>query len=119
MDDFERLESKLLRDPEVRKALDVRRPAFELASQMIGIRVAAGLTQQELADRAGMTQPEIARLESGATVPGWETLSRVLAAVGAEVDVTLKDKDGAQIHMALPKVLDRPRSRRTVRPAAS
>jgi transcriptional regulator with XRE-family HTH domain len=118
MDDLDRLEARLMRDPEVKKAVEARRPAFDLASQMIGIRTAVGLTQQELADRAHMTQPEIARLESGASVPRWETLSRVLEAVGADVDVTLKDKDGKQIHLELPKVLQRPRPRREMRPAS-
>lgn len=94
MDDLDRLERRLLQDPLVRAALDARRPAFELATQMIGIRAAAGLTQHELAHRAGMTQPEIARLESGAVVPGWGTLARIFAAVGAKVEVTLQDATG-------------------------
>lgn len=94
MDDLDRIEHRLLQDPQVRAELEARKPAFELASQMIGIRAAAGLTQHELAQRAGMTQPEIARLESGAVVPGWATLARIFAAVDARVEVTLKDAYG-------------------------
>jgi transcriptional regulator with XRE-family HTH domain len=45
-------------------------------------RVAAGLTQAELAERAGVKQPEIARLESARANPRIATLDRVVAAAG-------------------------------------
>lgn len=111
MDDLDRLEVHLLDDAQVRAALDERRPAFELASQMIGIRAAAGLTQHELAARAGMTQPEIARLESGTVTPGWETLSRIFSAVDARVEVTLKDTHGRPVGVTLSPVTGHRRHR--------
>lgn len=45
-------------------------------------RVAAGLTQAELARRLGTTQPVVARLESRAANPTVETLERALQATG-------------------------------------
>lgn len=45
-------------------------------------RKAAGLTQAELAKRARMQQPEIARLESRGANPRLSTLKRVVAATG-------------------------------------
>jgi hypothetical protein len=45
-------------------------------------RSAAGLTQAELAERAGTSQPTIAAYESGGKVPNVSTLERVLAATG-------------------------------------
>ncbi len=38
---------------------------FELAREVIKLRIKAKLTQSELAKRAGTSQPAIARLESG------------------------------------------------------
>ncbi|MGE5342266.1 MAG: helix-turn-helix domain-containing protein [Candidatus Omnitrophota bacterium] len=38
---------------------------FELAKEIIRLRKEAGLTQQQLAQKAGTSQPSIARLESG------------------------------------------------------
>lgn len=42
----------------------------------------AGLTQRELASRAGVTQSVVGRIESGAVIPRVDTLDRLLAAAG-------------------------------------
>ncbi len=52
-----------------------------------GARSAAGITQVELAERAGTTQPAVAAYESGARTPNLATLSRLLD--GCEHDVEL------------------------------
>lgn len=46
------------------------------------LRRSAGLSQRGLARLAATSQPAIARYESGAAVPGWETLQRLAAACG-------------------------------------
>lgn len=48
------------------------------------VRQAAGLTQQQLADRAGTTQPVIARLELGVRLPTLRTLEKVARALGQD-----------------------------------
>jgi predicted transcriptional regulator len=55
-------------------------------------RRAAGLTQAELAKRARMKQPEIARLESPGANPRLSTLKRVVAAAGQNLRFEL-DQD--------------------------
>jgi transcriptional regulator with XRE-family HTH domain len=52
-----------------------------------GARRAAGITQLELAGRAGTTQPAVAAYESGAKTPNLATLERLLG--GADHDVEL------------------------------
>ncbi len=42
----------------------------------------AGLTQRELAARAGVAQSVVGRIESGAVIPRVDTLDRLLAAAG-------------------------------------
>jgi transcriptional regulator with XRE-family HTH domain len=51
-------------------------------------RLAAGLSQRALARRAGTSQPAVARYESGAAAPSWETLQRLTAACGRQLLVT-------------------------------
>jgi transcriptional regulator with XRE-family HTH domain len=50
-------------------------------------RKRAGLTQAQLATRAGVTQPVIARLERGGGNPTFETLERVLHAAGHRLEL--------------------------------
>ena len=42
----------------------------------------AGLTQRQLASKAGVPQPMVARIESGAVIPRVDTLDRLLEACG-------------------------------------
>jgi transcriptional regulator with XRE-family HTH domain len=42
----------------------------------------AGLTQRQLASEAGVPQPMVARIESGAVIPRVDTLDRLLEACG-------------------------------------
>jgi transcriptional regulator with XRE-family HTH domain len=42
----------------------------------------AGLTQRELAEKAGVPQSQVAKIESGAVVPRVDTLDRLLEAAG-------------------------------------
>lgn len=48
-------------------------------------RRAAGLSQRELARRAGVPQSAIARIERGLQVPRTDTLERILKACGFEL----------------------------------
>ncbi|MFI5233734.1 MAG: helix-turn-helix domain-containing protein [Gemmatimonadales bacterium] len=48
-------------------------------------RQRANLTQRELAERAGMSQPAVAKLERGATNPTLDTLARCAAAAGFDL----------------------------------
>ncbi|HKX74137.1 MAG TPA: helix-turn-helix transcriptional regulator [Acidimicrobiia bacterium] len=50
-------------------------------------RLRAGLTQRQLAVRARVPQPAIARIESGRVVPRADTFSRLLAACGFRLDL--------------------------------
>ncbi len=48
-------------------------------------RRSAGLSQRELADRSGIPQPAIARIESGRSTPRFDTLASLLRACGLTI----------------------------------
>lgn len=52
-------------------------------------RTEAGLTQQQLATRLGVTQAALARLEKAGANPTIATLDRVLRATGRRLDIRL------------------------------
>jgi transcriptional regulator with XRE-family HTH domain len=54
-------------------------------------RQAAGLTQSELAERLGTTQPAIAALERPGSNPRIRTLERALAATGNQLELGSRD----------------------------
>lgn len=56
---------------------------FSRGSQLAARRRELGLTQEEVADRAGLTQADISRLERGLGNPTEETLERVAVALNA------------------------------------
>jgi len=62
-------------------------------------RLAARLTQRELARRAHTSQSVVARVESGQTSPGSETLERLLDAAGYELRVALQPRPVVDSHM--------------------
>jgi hypothetical protein len=53
-------------------------------------RLANGLTQTQLALRAGSTQAAISRLERGELSPTIETIDRLLAVMGEEAEILVR-----------------------------
>lgn len=77
-------------------------------------RKRSGLTQQQLAERAGTTQSAIARLESGRTSPSLEDVQRLMRLAGWELIVELApfdDSDRVQAK-ALKKLTPEERAHR-------
>jgi len=54
-------------------------------------RLEAGLTQVQAAGQAGTTQAMIARYERGSVSPTVYTLKRILAALGQEVELVIRE----------------------------
>lgn len=61
------------------------RAQLELGEQIASLRADAGMTQTQLADVAGVPQPEISRIERGAGNPTRDTLARLASALGAHL----------------------------------
>jgi transcriptional regulator with XRE-family HTH domain len=56
-------------------------------------RKRAGLSQRELAEKAGTTQSAIARLESGRTRPAFDDVLRLVRLCGFDLDIMLVEQD--------------------------
>lgn len=55
----------------------------------------AGLTQRELAERAGTTQSAIARLERRRSTPSFDTVLRLLRLCDLDLDIMLVERDNS------------------------
>lgn len=58
------------------------------ATALRNARRAAGLSQRELARRARVAQPAVARIEAGGVIPRVDTLEKLLHACGHNLEVT-------------------------------
>jgi predicted transcriptional regulator len=62
----------------------------DLLAQLVEHRQASGLSQAEVAERMGTSQPAVARLEAGSVDVRLSTLERYAAAVGRRLEVRLE-----------------------------
>jgi ribosome-binding protein aMBF1 (putative translation factor) len=74
---------------EYRQGYAEARRAFLIGQTIRERRLALGLSQVELAARAGMTQPALSRLEAGGVVPTIPLLERISMALDADLIVEI------------------------------
>ncbi|MHB8860381.1 MAG: helix-turn-helix domain-containing protein [Minisyncoccota bacterium] len=75
--------------PGVQQEYDALAPKYALINAMLDARNKKGMTQAEIAKRAGTTQSAIARFESGRTNPTLDFAARLSRAVGAKLEIRL------------------------------
>jgi transcriptional regulator with XRE-family HTH domain len=76
-----------------------------IADLLFQTRRGAGLSQRELARRAGTAQSVVARIEAGTTSPTWETLTRLLAAAGFDLSATVRPADESHMLADVARIL--------------
>jgi ribosome-binding protein aMBF1 (putative translation factor) len=64
-------------------------PVYELRKKILLLRLDEGLSQEELADKAGMKQSVISRIENGESEPRIETVNRIAKALDRKVIIDL------------------------------
>jgi len=74
---------------EYRQGYAEARRAFLIGQTVRERRLALGLSQVELAGRAGMTQPALSRLEAGGVIPTIPLLERISTALDADLIVEI------------------------------
>src|ERR1700735_5390140 len=74
---------------EYRQGYAEARRAFLIGQAVRERRLAMGLSQTELATRAGMTQPALPRLEAGGVIPTIPLLERISRALDADLIVRI------------------------------
>jgi ribosome-binding protein aMBF1 (putative translation factor) len=62
--------------------------AVELVSQIIERRLKLGLTQSELAQKTGIKQSAIARLENLGVIPRLDTMFKLIRPLGLKLNLT-------------------------------
>ncbi|SHK91918.1 helix-turn-helix domain-containing protein [Desulforamulus aeronauticus] len=76
-----------LKDPEIRSEYDALEPEFTIIQAIIDARKSMGLTQKQLAEKTGIAQGDISKLESGNANPSLRTLQRLASGMGMKLKV--------------------------------
>ncbi|WEV69601.1 helix-turn-helix transcriptional regulator [Bifidobacterium sp. ESL0775] len=87
MDDLDRFLEEQMRDPEFAKEYKRLEPEYQLKSALIGARIKAEMTQEELAKRCGLRASNISRIESGRSVPSVRTLWKIAKGLGRKLKI--------------------------------
>jgi transcriptional regulator with XRE-family HTH domain len=82
---LELLKKQALRNPAVRAEYEALEAEFRLIDQLLTMRTAAGLTQQQVAEKMNTQKTNISRLERGNTNPRWSTLESYAHACGFDL----------------------------------
>ena len=83
---------QLMKDPEFKREFDNLEPEYKFAANLIRLRLAKGLTQEDLARVLNTKQESIARLESGGSLPSLSTMKKIASALGADLEISLLPK---------------------------
>jgi transcriptional regulator with XRE-family HTH domain len=89
----EELVKRLLENPNIKAEYDALEDEFALFAEMIKARQAAGLSQEDVAQKMGTKQAAIARLETAGGKakhsPSIATLRRYANAIGCHLDIKI------------------------------
>jgi len=88
---FAQVRERLMADPEFKKEYDALEDEFALVASMIDARARAGMSQADVAAAMGVSQPRVARIESGKNV-SIETLKRYAKATGSKLKIEMVEQ---------------------------
>ncbi len=85
MSEFKEYLNEQLKDTAFKAEYDALEDEFIIIQAMIDARKKSGLTQKELAEKTGIAQADISKLENGNANPSLRTLKRLAAGMGMRV----------------------------------
>lgn len=77
-----------LKEPAFRREWDEQEAEREVMESIVKARIAAGLSQKELAERCGMKAANLCRLENGNGNPSVATLSKIAHGLGKKLQIS-------------------------------
>lgn len=87
MSDLQQYLEKQLLDPKFRKEYDATRSEYSITRTLIEARISSNMTQKELAEKSGIRQSNISRIENGTCSPTIATLQALAKGLGKELRV--------------------------------
>ncbi len=79
-----------LKDPDFRSEYEALEPEYEIIRQIILARNESNMTQKELAERAGIKQGNISRLERGTYNPSLSSLKKIAKGLDKKLHIEFR-----------------------------
>lgn len=79
------------------RAKDLVREQRDFLEDLVGVRKAAGLSQQQVAERMGVSQSAVSLFEHYDANPTLSSIRRYALAVGADLAMGVKPREGKQV----------------------
>jgi len=92
MKTYHQFRKETLRNRDISRAYHALGPEFDIIALLIKRRIEKGLSQQEIARRAGTKQSAISRLESGTYNPSAAFLFKIADALDARLTISLRGR---------------------------
>ncbi len=89
MGDIDELLNEELKDPEFTKAWEQTELEYQIKRMLISARIENNMTQKELAEKSGVRQSNISRIEKGVCVPTLTTLNELAKGLGKKLRIEL------------------------------
>lgn len=96
MSEFQEFLSEQLQDDEFRKEWEDIQPEMDVIRAMVAARISQNLTQKELAERTGINQADISKLENGTRNPSLKLLKRLADGMGMNLKLEFVPKRPAK-----------------------
>ena len=90
MSDFRKHLEEQLKNPEFAAEWERQRPEREYIKAIIAARIERNLTQKELAEKTGIRQSNISRIENGNCSPTVATLQQLANGVGKTLHIEFR-----------------------------
>lgn len=92
---FDDMLSNQLKDEELRKEYEAIQPEMDVIRAIVDARTSQNLTQKELAERTGINQADISKLENGTRNPSVNLLKRLADGMGMALKIEFVPKQKA------------------------
>ena len=89
MSDIDELLNEQLQDPEFAEAWEATELEYQIQRMLIAARIEKHMTQKELAEKSGVRQSNISRIEKGVCVPTLTTLSELAKGLGKHLKIEM------------------------------
>ena len=76
-----------MKDPEFKNEYDALTAEYQLINAILDARKAANITQKQLAEKTGIAQSDISKIENGNANPSLKTIERIASGMGMTVRV--------------------------------